>query len=792
MLVRVLGYFVPGSLSATLSAQPGYWPMPASVPESPLTENDKKTGCRTLMRIPLPLPRSLSLLVMLSTGVLCLLAGITGNAMAATTERTLSFRQLGVQDSAEIRGIDGTLVVPFGIRRDEIVTQARLVLHHNWSPALLPELSHLRVSLNGVLLGTVPLPRNERGQPATATFDLDPRYFTDYNHLRVQLIGHYTLECEDPAHTSLWAVVHADSALELQVEKLALPDDLGLLPAPFFDARDGRRLELPFVFAEQPGMEALRAAGVLASWLGAQAAYRGARFDARINQLPQSRHGVVFATNAAAPAGLTLAPVERPTLSVQDNPTVQGLKLLVLQGRDEGQLSQAVEALVLGRVVLGGPKAEVFELMSAPRRAAYDAPLWVPSDRPVRLGELVDHPSQLQVAGANAPPIRINLRVPPDLMPWRTAGVPLDLRYRYTTPVTRDNSQLAVSINDEFITSFRLEPRTQQAQVEQLILPLLDSDPGSLSGDIVIPAFKVGADNQLQFRFALDTYKDGPCQNATADLSRAALDPDSTIDLRAFPHYTALPNLALFANAGFPFSKYADLAETVVVLPDAPGIRDIEDFLYLMGRMGRQTGATATHVRLLAASALPPSLDADLLVIDGRRGRDLLTEWSAQLPVLLDDTRRTYRPRPATRWFSWPSFEPVPDQAASTEVQVSAAGSMAALLAFESPLQAGRSAVVLTATAPGATTLALEAMEDGGLVREIRGDTVLIRGREIASFRGDRSYHVGELPWWMAAWMFVARYPVLIVLFALLACGLIAAILHQLLWRRARRRLSGE
>ena len=86
----------------------------------------------------------------------------------------------------------------------------------------------------------------------------------------------------------------------------------------------------------------------------------------------------------------------------------------------------------------------------------------------------------------------------------------------------------------------------------------------------------MGSDNQLQFQFAFGYAKDGKCRADALDLTRAAIDPDSTIDLTGFPHYTAMPNLAYFANSGYPFTKYADLAETVVIMPDTPVVQDVE------------------------------------------------------------------------------------------------------------------------------------------------------------------------------------------------------------------------
>jgi hypothetical protein len=45
---------------------------------------------------------------------------------------------------------------------------------------------------------------------------------------------------------------------------------------------------------------------------------------------------------------------------------------------------------------------------------------------------------------------------------------------------------------------------------------------------------------------------------------------DSTIDFSKYYHFLAMPDLRAFANAGFPFSRMADLSESIVVMPKAP------------------------------------------------------------------------------------------------------------------------------------------------------------------------------------------------------------------------------
>ena len=153
---------------------------------------------------------------------------------------------------------------------------------------------------------------------------------------------------------------------------------------------------------------------MVASWFGALADYRSARFPVLQDDLPM-RHALVFATNAVKPAGLGLADVAGPSIRIIDHPRDPHFKLLVVMGRDESELRQAALGLVLGHAVLTGAEAAVRSVSVTPR-PPYDAPRWLRSDRPVRFGELVDRPDALETHGRRPDPIRIVLRIPPDLL----------------------------------------------------------------------------------------------------------------------------------------------------------------------------------------------------------------------------------------------------------------------------------------------------------------------------------------------------------------------------------------
>ncbi len=71
------------------------------------------------------------------------------------------------------------------------------------------------------------------------------------NTLTIEFIGHYTMVCEDPANTTLWARVHRNTYLDIQGDLLPLADDLKQLPMPFLDPAVIQPLSIPIVFASR-------------------------------------------------------------------------------------------------------------------------------------------------------------------------------------------------------------------------------------------------------------------------------------------------------------------------------------------------------------------------------------------------------------------------------------------------------------------------------------------------------------------------------------------------------------
>jgi cellulose synthase operon protein B len=702
-------------------------------------------------------------------------------------EVKMTFAALGA-GPMELRGAQPIGAVNMGTRTDELIVAAKLHLRMTYSPAMLSDLSHVRVSLNGQVLAALPLPREQAGREVEREVELDARYFSEFNEIRFDLVGHYTNQCEDAQHSSLWAVIGPQSELELKIRTLELRNDLGLLPGPFFDRRDNRRLDLPVLLPNQPSRSMLRSAGIVASWFGALAEYRSARFPVSLDALPD-RHALVFATNAARPARLPLADVQSPTISIIDHPDDPLAKLLVIQGRDDAQLLQAVEGLVLGTSVLSGPTASISQVKYV-RRAAYDAPRWLRSDRAVRFGELVDSPEELQVSGISPPRISVRLRLPPDLFTWNGVGVPLDLRYRHTMTSESSNAQLLVSINNQLLRSYPLLPTRDGEPSAKLQIPLLQNANALSAGELLVPAFQLAGNNEMQFQFALERHRKGLCTEVFTDNSRSAIDPHSTIDISGFSHYAELPDLALFANSGYPYTRYADLAETAIVLPHNPSRESIEQLFFLLGRMGRHTGVAAVAYQLLDPQQAQHAGDVDLLILPGEESDQMLARWGKNLTLVMDHTARNFRDAETAPAFVTGLSGAHAATHSRSEVNVAATGSLGALVGFESPLSPQRSVVAFSATDDRAAGTLIDALENVALVQRIRGDVAIVRGGVVYSYQANSVYYVGSLPWWKWLLFHVSRVPLLLSAVTLGVATVLALWLNGWLQRRAAMRLS--
>lgn len=683
----------------------------------------------------------------------------------------------------KLRSVEGTSAFEFGVRKDEVVESAVLHLRFNYSPALLPVQSHIKVMLNNEVVQVIVIQKDYSSGVVAFDVPLDKRLFEQFNHLTLVLIGHYTNDhCEDPLSTTLWADVNSDSELEMNVRHIKLPDDLALLPAPFYDIHDQLAVELGFVFSANPNLETLRAAGIVSSWIGKLADWRGAHFSTHLNSLPKG-NAVVMATNDSRPDSLKDYPaVNGPTIRMVTNPADGISKLLLILGRDNKDLVVLAKSLVLGRTAFTGSQMEVASLQDETLRQPYDSPRWLSSTRPMKLGEMVDSPERLQVFGHTPDPIRIYMRIAPDLFTWNSDGVPVDLKYRYTSPRDIGESRMVVSMNKELLDSFVLHT-ARDNDTAHLNLSIDDTSLSSVADSILIPSYKIVPRNEMDLNFGFVHVKEGYCIDTQVNLVRAMIDPDSTIDVSSFPHYMEMPNLNAFAQLGFPYTRFADLQETTIVLPEHPAISDIDVYLGLLGQMGADTGYPSTQFHLTTPSQGGALSNSDVLVIGSALHEGVLSEWSKQLPADVTSTGRTISEpkRTASLFYDWFGFDTKPDPKVASSQQLIGTGPLVTVVGFESPVTVGRSVVAISAANDQDLPLILHALDNPTLKGNIRGSVAFVHSDLVNSVLVGKTYAIGHLPLWTAIWYPIAKHPLLVMLLGLLAVVFFGFLLWKIL-----------
>ncbi len=714
----------------------------------------------------------------------------TGSAPAPVRDRQIAFPQLAPPPGAFVlRGIAPEGQIEFGVRSDEVVTQATLNLQFTPSPSLIPVESQLKVYLNDQLMGVVAIGADQLGKPNQAQLPIDPRYITDFNRLRLVFIGHYQRMCENPSNSTLWVDIGKGSSLDLRYQKLPVDNDLSHFPEPFFDARDNQPLTLPMVFAAQPGLGMQQAAAKLASWFGTRAQWRGQHFPVLYNQLPES-HAVVFATNDQRPDFLrALPPVTGPTVQMMSHPDNPYVKLLVVMGRNDQDLVQAVTGIAQGNVLFRGQQVAVNKVEQLAPRQPYDAPFWVRTDRPMTLGELKTYPEQLQADGIQPYPIALSLNLPPDLFLIRSSGITMQLKYRYTPPELANTSRLSVHLNNQFVRAFTLQTGTRDS-TQLLRLPLLGlSEAGQ---KVSIPALKLGALNQMRFDFEytslISSSRTDRCETFTSVNNHVVVDDSSTIDFSGYRHFMAMPDLRAFINAGFPFSRLADLSQTLVLVTPQPQPAQLTALLDTLGRIGSQTGYPALGVTISDDWAKAKQADADILMI-GALPADLRSDKSMSL--LMDATQgavtqpKRQSPLPDN---SGPDADAQPD----SRTTISAADPVAALVGVQSPYHEQRSIVALLADSTAGQSLMNDALQDSGKRAAVSGSVAVVRASGVNSLRVGDVYFVGHLPWWEQAWNMLATHPGWLAVMAAVLVVLVALLLWRALRLLSRRRVISE
>jgi cellulose synthase (UDP-forming) len=296
-------------------------------------------------------------------------------------------------------------------------------------------------------------------------------------------------------------------------------------------------------------------------------------------------------------------------------------------------------------------------------------------------------------------------------------------------------------------------------------------------------------------KFVYDRAGKAKCQDAAPASVEGAILKDSWLDLRGIPHSAVLPNLEIFANAGYPFTRKADLADSAVVLPDTPSAEEIELYLTLMGHFGAQTGYPVINVAVSNANGMTTNGTKDYLVIGTIDDQSALSHLSPALPVMVDgsglhiqDTQGFFAQLQHAWWKVRSS-----DRIQSGQLEIAGGLPDALIEGIEWPGGSNRSVVLIALRDHAVISNFLSVFLKSSQSSDISQSVSVLHGSHFVSYRiGNDVYKVGSLSLWIRLNMFLSDYPWVMVVVIIFCCILLAIVVRARLRRRARARLQGN
>jgi cellulose synthase (UDP-forming) len=490
------------------------------------------------------------------------------------------------------------------------------------------------------------------------------------------------------------------------------------------------------------------------------------------------------------PAGIDLGglgPAIGPAIAMRTNPSDPFGKVLIIAGEDGDQLVTAARSLAIENNILQGPTIQVSEFQLPPARQADDAPLWLRTDR---ISPFWNYSVEntLQSDGSGALPVY--LRIPPDLYFGETSTLPMHLDYRYNAVPLAADSTMRVSANGSL--------------VNELQLPQTDNPKQTLDATVAVPLVSMRPfANTFLFNFFFQTAKAAPCRTTPPINLQGGLLRSSYLDLRGLHHWTSMPNLELFANAGFPFTRFADLSQTKIVLPPAASAKEIGLYLMLVSHFAEQTGYPTLRLQVEDSTGLGE--DADYLVLGTPIDQPAFEPLNQHLPITVNPDALSIQDTTGffegieSAWWQIAEMRPewwrklTKDQAISGLIASLGGSPDAVIQGMESPWKSGRSVVTVTIRSDDAATAFTSAFLKTSASANISDSVSVLQGSGFTSYRlGNTFYQVGQLPWWTRVHYWLRQFPWLLVLLTFILGLFVVPWTIARLDHRVRARLEGR
>ncbi len=674
--------------------------------------------------------------------------------------------------SVDLRCTQGQYEIAVPVPERWAVRKAVLTLDYVNSTSIIGDRSQMTVTLNGRPLGQIRLDRKTpagRKDVALPGAALKP----GYNLLNIQAVQHYAAECEQVCAPNLWTTVNLyDSALEIDYDLKPVPMRLSALADFLFDPRimpEGRvNMVVEGLSSDTATMAAIAASGIARKF-----DYRKVLFTVSRELQPDQdnvliagkqyaesflrQRGVNVTVNGAF---LKILPLPLPGGGIDP-----GRVLLVVSGNKAEEIKLASETLAHMSLPYPGSDEMTVREFKLPDISQYSGRQILTTNKEYTL-KMLNFDSHTFV-GFNPNARHVSFRLPADFLVKPNQYARLNLNFAYGAGM-RNDSVMNITVNDRSVR----------------VIHLKNQDGESVEGyriDLPTYLFKPGY-NTIRFEATMNPVA-RECDILRPEGFFLTIFENSTFEFPAMPHFVEMPKLELFMLDGFPFTRWPDGYEAAVFIT-RKDFDTLAAVMNLVGLISQKNGYPLFGVT--AAFERPQDWKGEMIVLGDAATipEDLLNRSPLKLAAA------KVVPYPVIRdWESESTF--------AYSGQTSSLGpDQGVVMQFQSPVETGRSVLVLTGAGPAEVAALSQALLEPAVQDRVKGDLVLIDlkdpvNRRPTAVTAGPSYFTGTSGSLFKLEYYFYKYTYLN--YALLALAIVIAggLLYLWLRRRRKKRTGG-
>lgn len=528
----------------------------------------------------------------------------SGEAIVSTTRNGAAPISLATLDNLSgplrLAGERASTSISLPLSAREQVESATLHLVVTNSVSLLADRSQLAVRVNGTTIAQLAL--SPKQPETTADIRIPPELLrAGYNTLAFAAAQHSTENCEDPHAPELWTEVDTSaSTLRMQTTLMSLANPRLSDLDDLIDPKQWGTRSFAIVDASHPVDDVqLATGGLVAQGIALRLRYLSASprvLDAQAGVGGGVAPGLALGKLDGADVFLigtreqlrpyldpqVLARVSGAFLGLYPKPGDPHRFVLVVTGRDEAEVERAARVFAHRELPLPRRGELAVDALDEAATAPWSTSRVLAGSIP-RTFRSFDFRSRTL-----GPDDRAEMRIdlPADIYAPEDAQVSIDLNFTAGAKM-RGDSVLNLYLNDRF----------------EQVIALDRSDGGVIRHyrvSIPLRSFRAG-ENTLSLRPVLVPLVSDRCALLQTENLRLTIFDDSTIKLPPASHFTTLPDLARFAESGFPYTARpdgGDLALTVAGRDD----ETIAAAWALTGKLAQQAGEPLSRAQITFGS----------------------------------------------------------------------------------------------------------------------------------------------------------------------------------------------